>query len=69
MCVRGHAWSVGAARCAHTCHHGFVPPFQQRLREATDAGRSGCVCVRVCVSERGKEQERERGWLRVGPAA
>ncbi|KAK1902265.1 Protein BOI2, partial [Dissostichus eleginoides] len=27
-----------ASRCAHTCHHWFVPPFRRRLREATDSG-------------------------------
>lgn len=58
MCARvfvhGYARAARAARCAHTCHHGFVPPFQQTLREATDAGRSGRVLVRiyVCVRER-----------------
>lgn len=31
--------------CAHTCQPGFVPPFQQLLRDVTDAGRSGRVCV------------------------
>lgn len=41
VCVRARS----VVRPAHTCHHGFVPPFQQLLRDVTDADRSGRVRV------------------------
>lgn len=64
VCLRGHARCVGAARSAHTCHYGFVPPFQRRLREAALmlAGQGACVRARALGEQEGQRR-------RVGAAA